>query len=66
MKDVIRIASKGSAVIMRKTLIVIRSEREGSAIMKRKNTEDPLFKLHRKNHQHDPDNLDFIEKALFP
>ncbi|MFR8829182.1 MAG: hypothetical protein ACLVHE_06295 [Dialister invisus] len=32
--------------------------------MKRKNTEDPLFKLHRKNHQHDPDNLDFIEKAL--
>jgi len=34
--------------------------------MKRKNTEDPPFKLHRKNHQHDPDNLDFIEKALFP
>jgi hypothetical protein len=31
-----------------------------------KNTEDPPFKLHRKNHQHDPDNLDFIEKALFP
>lgn len=23
--------------------------------MKRKNTEDPLFKLHRKNHQHEPD-----------
>ena len=34
--------------------------------MKRKNTEDTLFKLHRKNHQHEPDNLDFIEKALFP
>jgi hypothetical protein len=34
--------------------------------MKRKNTEDPPFKLHHKNHQHDPDNLDFIEKALFP
>jgi len=45
---------------------VICSISEGSAIMKRKNTEDPLFKLHRKNHQHDPDNLDFIEKALFP
>jgi len=45
---------------------VILNECEGSAIMKRKNTEDPLFKLHRKNHQHEPDNLDFIEKALFP
>jgi len=48
-----------------KTLIVILNGGEGSAIMKRKNTEDPPFKLHRKNHQHDPDNLDFIEKALF-
>lgn len=30
--------------------------------MKRKNTEDPLFKLHRKNHQHEPDNLDLTKK----
>lgn len=30
--------------------------------MKRKNTEDTLFKLHRKNHQHDPDNLDLTKK----
>ena len=65
MKDVIRITSEGSAVIMRETLSVILNEREGSAIMKRKNTEDPPFKLHHKNHQHELDNLDFIEKALF-
>lgn len=31
-------------------------------MMKRKNTEDPLFKLHRKNHQHEPDNLDLTKK----
>lgn len=30
--------------------------------MKRKNTEDPLFKLYRKNQQHDPDNLDLTKK----
>ena len=30
--------------------------------MKRKNTEDPFFKLHRKNHQHEPDNLDLTKK----
>ena len=30
--------------------------------MKRKNTEDPPFKLHHKNHQHDPDNLDLTKK----
>ena len=34
--------------------------------MKRKNTEDTLFKLHRKNHQHEPDNLDLTKKALSP
>mgnify|MGYP000522759847 CR=1 FL=1 len=61
----IRRHSEGSPAIMRGMLNVILNEREGSAIMKRKNTEDPPFKLHRKNHQHDPDNLDFIEKALF-
>lgn len=31
--------------------------------MKRKNTEDPLFKLHRKNHQHEPDNLDLTKNS---
>lgn len=31
--------------------------------MKRKNTEDPFFKLHRKNHQHEPDNLDLTKKT---
>ena len=36
MKDVIRIASKGSAVIMRRTLIVIRSECEESIPVARK------------------------------
>ena len=36
MKDVIRIASKGSAVIMRKTLIVIRNECEESIPVARK------------------------------
>ena len=30
--------------------------------MKRKNTEDPLFKQQRKNHQHEPDNLDLTKK----
>ena len=36
MKDVIRIASKGSAVIMRETLIVIRNECEESIPVVRK------------------------------
>ena len=36
MKDVIRIASEGSAVIMRETLIVILNEREGSVPVVRK------------------------------
>ena len=36
MKDVIRIASKGFAVIMRETLIVIRNECEESIPVARK------------------------------